>query len=253
MAALGVCHCYRALNPLLPHPCTQCTLYGPPPLSALHSWLHSTRPPLLWDAVQGLNEHDLLPKKGLAACACPLPTFQNEMLEGVCRIHATNGNMDTCSCELAGDNSCRALYSRCLGPRLLLGGATVAVLWQVRLPPLSQDPNRCERAFVGNTIGQANGVADKLLDLRKCNFANNKTDLKGKTLSAALMSDAIFDNADMTEVVMSKAYAGNASFKGTHFQHASPPPTPASAPHPLWPVARATARLGSISMTSLSS
>ena len=38
-----------------------------------------------------------------------------------------------------------------------------ALLMQApRLPPLSKDPNRCERAFDGNTIGQANGVADKV-------------------------------------------------------------------------------------------
>lgn len=86
-----------------------------------------------------------------------------------------------------------------------------------RLPPLSTDPNRCERAFVGNTIGQANGVYDKALDLRKCDFTNEKSNLKGKTLSAALMSDAKFDGADMTEVVMSKAYAVGGSFKGNLF------------------------------------
>ena len=28
------------------------------------------------------------------------------------------------------------------------------------------DPNRCERGFDGNTIGQANGVSDKVLDIR---------------------------------------------------------------------------------------
>lgn len=86
-----------------------------------------------------------------------------------------------------------------------------------RLPPLSTEPNRCERAFVGNTIGQANGVYDKPLDLRLCDFTNEKSNLKGKTLSAALMSDAKFDGADMSEVVMSKAYAVGASFKGNMF------------------------------------
>ena len=55
---------------------------------------------------------------------------------------------------------------------------------------------------------------DKVLDLRFCDFTNDKTNLKGKTLSAALMSEAKFDGADMTEVVMSKAYAVGASFKG---------------------------------------
>ncbi|GBG86005.1 hypothetical protein CBR_g40818 [Chara braunii] len=87
---------------------------------------------------------------------------------------------------------------------------------KVRLPPLSNEPNRCEKAFIGNTIGQANGVADKLLDLRSCDFTNEKTNLKGKSLSAALMSDAKFDNADMSEVIMSKAYAVNSSFRGKH-------------------------------------
>lgn len=85
------------------------------------------------------------------------------------------------------------------------------------MPPLSNDPARCERAFVGNTIGQANGVANTLLDLRFCDFSNDLTNLKGKTLSAALMADAKFDGADLTEVVMSKAYAVGASFKGNKY------------------------------------
>ncbi|CAN6298892.1 unnamed protein product [Urochloa humidicola] len=89
-----------------------------------------------------------------------------------------------------------------------------------RLPPLSTEPNRCERAFVGNTIGQANGVYDKPLDLRFCDYTNEKSNLKGKSLAAALMSDAKFDGADMSEVVMSKAYAVGASFKGTDFTNA---------------------------------
>lgn len=89
-----------------------------------------------------------------------------------------------------------------------------------RLPPLSTEPNRCERAFVGNTIGQANGVYDKPLDLRFCDYSNDKSNLKGKSLSAALVSDAKFDGADMTEVIMSKAYAVGASFKGTDFTNA---------------------------------
>ncbi|PON81235.1 Pentapeptide repeat [Trema orientale] len=89
-----------------------------------------------------------------------------------------------------------------------------------RLPPLSTEANRCERAFVGNTIGQANGVYDKPLDLRFCDYTNEKSNLKGKSLAAALMSDAKFDGADMSEVVMSKAYAVGASFKGVNFSNA---------------------------------
>ncbi|CAM8896026.1 unnamed protein product [Rhodiola kirilowii] len=89
-----------------------------------------------------------------------------------------------------------------------------------RLPPLSTDPDRCERAFVGNTIGQAIGVYDKAIDLRFCDYKNEKSKMKGKSLVAALMSDAKFDGADMSEVVMSKAYAAGASFKGTDFTNA---------------------------------
>ncbi|XWS38008.1 hypothetical protein CRYUN_Cryun19dG0093900 [Craigia yunnanensis] len=89
-----------------------------------------------------------------------------------------------------------------------------------RLPPLSTEANRCERAFVGNTIGQANGVYDKPLDLRFCDYTNEKSNLKGKSLAAALMSGAKFDGADMSEAVMSKAYAVGASFKGTNFSNA---------------------------------
>jgi len=40
--------------------------------------------------------------------------------------------------------------------------------------------------------------------------------------AGALMADANFDNADMTEVIMSKAYAGNASFKGARPHHRPP-------------------------------
>ena len=43
------------------------------------------------------------------------------------------------------------------------------------------DPNRCQRGFVGNTIGQANAVTDKALDLRYCNYEG--ASLRGKTLS----------------------------------------------------------------------
>ncbi|KAJ8753408.1 hypothetical protein K2173_019807 [Erythroxylum novogranatense] len=98
--------------------------------------------------------------------------------------------------------------------------ATPVIAASQRLPPLSTEPNRCERAFVGNTIGQANGVYDKPIDLRFCDYTNDKSNLKGKSLAAALMSDAKFDGADMSEVVMSKAYAVGASFKGVDFSNA---------------------------------
>jgi|TARA_B110000977_G_scaffold170406_1_gene221086 uncharacterized protein YjbI with pentapeptide repeats len=74
----------------------------------------------------------------------------------------------------------------------------------MRLPPIDQDPERCERAYVGNTIGQANAVSDRVLDLRKCTF--DGTDLSTKNLSGGLLVDASFKGTNMTEVVMSKAY-----------------------------------------------
>ncbi|ONK57080.1 uncharacterized protein A4U43_C10F16400 [Asparagus officinalis] len=102
----------------------------------------------------------------------------------------------------------------------LVTAASPVVAANQRLPPLSTDPDRCERAFVGNTIGQANGVYDKAIDLRFCDYTNDKSNLKGKSLAAALMSEAKFDGADMSEVVMSKAYAVGASFKGVDFTNA---------------------------------
>ncbi|KAL6768229.1 CPLD59 [Auxenochlorella protothecoides x Auxenochlorella symbiontica] len=81
-----------------------------------------------------------------------------------------------------------------------------------RLPPLDSDPLRCERAFTGNTIGQANAVSDKILDLRFCSFPG--AELKGKVLSGALLLNADLSGAQMQEVVMSKAYAVGTNFKG---------------------------------------
>ena len=88
----------------------------------------------------------------------------------------------------------------------------------VRLPPIDSDPLRCERAYTGNTIGQANAVSDKTLDLRGCKLA--KADLSGKTLSGALLSEADLAGARMVETVMTKAYAAGASFKGANMSSA---------------------------------
>ncbi|KAF6146010.1 hypothetical protein GIB67_033369 [Kingdonia uniflora] len=103
---------------------------------------------------------------------------------------------------------------------LAVTGASPVIAANQRLPPLSTDPSRCKLEFVGNTLGMANGVYDKAIDLRFCDFTNEKSNLKGKSLTAALMSEAKFDGADMTEVVMSKAYAIAASFKGVDFTNA---------------------------------
>lgn len=104
------------------------------------------------------------------------------------------------------------------------------------------DPNRCERAYTGNTIGQvcqtqqqsnacsyhisdddpccrqailpmaiayllfvaqANAVSDKVLDLRMCDFTGK--DLSGKTLSGALLKNAVLLNSTLRETVLTKA------------------------------------------------
>ena len=108
-----------------------------------------------------------------------------------------------------------ALAAAALSASIALAGPVSSANAEIRLPPLDPDPERCERAYVGNTIGQANAVSDRILDLRKCTFTGK--DLSTKTLSGALMVDADFKGANMTEVVMSKAYAVGADFTGANF------------------------------------
>lgn len=90
---------------------------------------------------------------------------------------------------------------------------------EFRLPPISKDTARCERGFVGNTIGQANAVSDKLLDLRECSY-KGKT-LTGTVLAGALMSDADFSDTDMTEVVLTKAYAVHVNLDNANLTNAT--------------------------------
>ncbi|WVZ59516.1 hypothetical protein U9M48_009642 [Paspalum notatum var. saurae] len=131
-----------------------------------------------------------------------------------------SGSAEPAAWLLAGGKGAGRLACGVLAAWAVASASNPVIAASQRLPPLSTEPNRCERAFVGNTIGQANGVYDKPLDLRFCDYTNEKTNLKGKSLAAALMSDAKFDGADMSEVVMSKAYAVGASFKGTDFTNA---------------------------------
>jgi uncharacterized protein YjbI with pentapeptide repeats len=53
---------------------------------------------------------------------------------------------------------------------------------------------------------QANAVSDKVLDLRKCNYAGK--DLSGKTLSGALLKDAVLLDSKLVEAVLSKVCTG---------------------------------------------
>ncbi|EFN56912.1 hypothetical protein CHLNCDRAFT_51710 [Chlorella variabilis] len=85
-------------------------------------------------------------------------------------------------------------------------------------PAAISNPNRCDRGFVGNTIGQANAVSNKALDLRFCKFAG--ANLSGKTLSGAYMNEADMSGANMREVVLTKAYAVGANLRGADLTNA---------------------------------
>lgn len=125
-----------------------------------------------------------------------------------------------CRAALPGD---RQSFGQALKHTLQVGAlavatgllATGAAHAEFRLPPIDNDPKRCERGFIGNTIGQANAVSDKLLDLRKCSFKG--ADLTAKVLSGALLEDADMSGSNLTEAVMSKAYAVDANFSGSNF------------------------------------
>lgn len=49
---------------------------------------------------------------------------------------------------------------------------------------------------------QANAVSDKVLDLRKCDFAGKN--LSGKTLAGALLAEANLSNTNLQEAVLTK-------------------------------------------------
>lgn len=86
------------------------------------------------------------------------------------------------------------------------------------LPPIDSDPRHCDRAYVGNTIGQANAVADKILDLRKCSYVGK--DLSKKVLSGALLVDSDLSKTKLIETVLTKAVATNCSFAGADLTNA---------------------------------
>ncbi|CAN0920836.1 Thylakoid lumenal 17.4 kDa protein, chloroplastic, partial [Linum grandiflorum] len=84
-----------------------------------------------------------------------------------------------------------------------------------RLLPLSTEPDRCEKAYVGNKIGQANCIYDKPIDLRFCDFSNDKSKLKGKSLAAALMVLSM----DFPNAVLHRENFGKANLKGVVFRN----------------------------------
>jgi uncharacterized protein YjbI with pentapeptide repeats len=110
--------------------------------------------------------------------------------------------------------------SGALAAAMLLGPSPAALARAV-LPPIDTTipiEERCARGFIGNTIGQANAVSNKLLDLRQCDFSG--ADLKGKTLAGALMGEAKFNKADMKEAVLTKSYSIGADFSGADLSNA---------------------------------
>jgi len=125
------------------------------------------------------------------------------------------------TCPVAKDNH----PSKNLALKAVGGLAAAALLLApqislaaTRLPPVDSDPNRCERAFVGNTLGMANAVSDKLMDLRSCVYTGKN--LSDKVLSGALVSEADFSNTTMNNATMTKAYAKGANFSGADFTNA---------------------------------
>ncbi|KAK9838046.1 hypothetical protein WJX74_010463 [Apatococcus lobatus] len=99
-----------------------------------------------------------------------------------------------------------------------IGLSACPALAAFRLPPIDSDPRRCERAFSGNSLGMANAVSDKVLDLRKCDYKG--ANLNGKQLPGALMSESDFTGAQMVEATMTKSYAKGANFSGVDFTNA---------------------------------
>ncbi|GIL88464.1 hypothetical protein Vretimale_15375 [Volvox reticuliferus] len=103
----------------------------------------------------------------------------------------------------------------CLAANLLAANMAMA---EFRLPPIDNDPNRCDRGYVGNTIGQANAVSDKILDLRLCSYKGK--DLHGRVLAGALLSDADLSETNLQEAVLTKAYAVKANFENADMTNA---------------------------------
>mmetsp|Transcript_3340 Transcript_3340/g.5851 ORF Transcript_3340/g.5851 Transcript_3340/m.5851 type:complete len:251 (-) Transcript_3340:41-793(-) len=86
----------------------------------------------------------------------------------------------------------------------------------LKLPPINtRDKNRCEPS--SSAMGQANAARDKLLDLRECDLSGKN--LQGYDISGAIMQSAKVDNADLTDIVMSKTFAEKASFKNSVFRN----------------------------------
>lgn len=125
-------------------------------------------------------------------------------------------NVAVCAAE-SGNQPAKVLFAGLAAAAVAFSAAPSYAAF--RLPPIdTKDPERCMRGYTGNTIGQANAVSDKILDLRLCSFKGGN--LSGKTLAGALMSDADMSNTNLQEAVLTKAYAVNANFSGADMTNA---------------------------------
>ena len=107
-----------------------------------------------------------------------------------------------------------AVGTVCLG--VLSGTPPALAEAGARLPPVDlTNKNRCQRAFIGNTIGQANAVSDTVLDLRECDL--HGANLEDKVLSGGLLSDSNFSGANMKGAQLTKGYAIGSDFSGVDF------------------------------------
>lgn len=160
-------------------------------------------------------------KTPLASAAQPVKITSAKQLKGA-RQSGPRANQPSKSIVCHGDTEQDHKKERSAyfcGLCAAVGMFSSAPAWAaMKLPPLDTDPAHCERAFIGNTIGQANAVSDKVLDMRQCNFDGK--DLSTTTLSGGLMNESTYRDANMQEVVMSKAYAVGSDFSGADFTNA---------------------------------
>jgi len=99
-----------------------------------------------------------------------------------------------------------------------VAGPALADTYGLKLPLTDPNPTRCEDGVGGNTIGQSNGVALSLIDLRSCDYSGRK--LAEVNLSGVILVEANFSGANLREAVMTKALAPGANFSGADLRGA---------------------------------
>lgn len=82
-----------------------------------------------------------------------------------------------------------------------------------KLPPISDNPNRCN--FQSSAMGQANAARDSLYDLRQCKMSG--LDASGFDLSGVIASDADFSKTKFRDAQLSKGFLVGSKFDGADF------------------------------------